>query len=128
MYKPYVYIYGVYKEEIYKIANVFCFNWTCYLCNCTKLNLLLFNPMICSQFGIYSTRLRDSPLSCQIRRRNYQIRSITNLSEDPRVKYIFTPGIELEPSVKWVSKHCIWLVKILKRHKQDATYNPGVLL
>ena len=47
-----------------------------------------------SQYGIYTTRIRND-LSCDIRRRNYQIKDVDTIGGDPRIKLIYSPGIEL---------------------------------
>ncbi len=64
-----------------------------------------------SEYGIYSTKILDGPI-CSIRRKNHQVRSIQNLGDDPRVKFLFSPGIEIEPPNQYVecvqpSVYCI---------------------
>ncbi len=48
-----------------------------------------------SKYGIYSTRILNGP-ACTIRRRNHQIKEIQLIGGDPRLKFLFSPGFELE--------------------------------
>lgn len=70
-------------------------SFTCYYSN--------YYIVICSEYGIYSTRIsvgsNGSP-SCEIRQRNSEVRMIDQLSGDDRVKFIFSPGINLQPPLE----------------------------
>lgn len=51
----------------------------------------------CSQYGIYTTRIGNGPggdIECDILQDNHQIRTIQGFG---RVRFIFSPGFELEP-------------------------------
>ncbi len=55
--------------------------------------ITLYNT--CSEYGIYSTRILAGP-TCSIRRRNHQVKDIQVLGGDPRLKFIFSPGFEID--------------------------------
>ena len=55
---------------------------------------------VCSEYGNYSTRIKFGTTGlpeCQIRRKNHNVEPITTLPGDDRVKFIYSPGIALEP-------------------------------
>ncbi len=55
--------------------------------------ITLYNT--CSEYGIYSTRILAGP-TCSIRRRNHQVKDIQVLGGDPRLKFLFSPGFEID--------------------------------
>lgn len=43
---------------------------------------------------------------CAIRRRNHDVRTIDTVGGDPRLKLIYSPGIELEDATKYYYSYC----------------------
>lgn len=73
-----------------------------HACTCMHAIIMivsLLHVSIYSQYGIYSTVIVNGPL-CEIIKRDHQIKNVDTLGGDPRVKYIYSPGIELNPPVK----------------------------
>lgn len=57
------------------------------------------HALICSQYGVYSTKITKES-TCDILKRNYQIRNIDSPDGGPTVKVLYSPGIELSPPIQ----------------------------
>ena len=56
-----------------------------------------------SQFGVYSTRFRQGSAGfpkCDIRRQGHEIRNISIIGNENKVRIIYSPGFTLEPQEK----------------------------
>ncbi len=54
--------------------------------------MILFTLLACSEYVVYSTKIRERPLSCQLRCRGNGLQSLPTVDGDPRIYYLFSPG------------------------------------
>ena len=59
--------------------------------------------LLLSEFGVYSTKFRPGPAGfpkCNIISKNHEIRNITVIGGEEKIKAIYSPGFTLEPQEK----------------------------
>lgn len=64
---------------------------------------------VCSEYGVYESRTTTTgagPVRCDILRRRHRISTIDILGNDERVKFVFSPGIRLNPPQKYA---CVYM-------------------
>ncbi len=58
----------------------------------SQLHSFLYIHVACSEYAVYSTRIRERPLRCEIRCRGTSPQSLPTVDGDPRIYYLFSPG------------------------------------
>ncbi|XP_064389265.1 uncharacterized protein LOC135337281 [Halichondria panicea] len=75
-----------------------------------------------NEYGIYSTRILAGP-TCSIRRRNHQVKDIQVLGGDPRLKFIFSPGFEIDDDPESYGNQMIVMYNVNCPPNHDAFFN-----